>query len=477
MFEQIVNGYVAYAAQNPSTNYANLQSAIGDYLNTESARGIIASNMNSIIQSAGSQAINTEELTTLGTNLMRGYSAWALSQGYINPEDMQAHMSEYLATDEARGYISQAQTSMINSLVSIPVSDEQANKLMTELAAGYVVYATQNNAPDPSKMVSSFSDYLATPEASNIIAAGVAKSLDTSELEARMAQTMGSYSQALSASIASGMEKMMQSAMGALGSQIKTSLESAMGDMGSKLENAFSFNEEAFSEAITLNMSEQEMSELFTAMLTKETATYEGNLRKLAYVNPESPSTITIYPIDFESKEKIKEILDAYNERMKIEDEDKVIAYTDIVGTLMSSVTDITNAITYVLIAFVSISLVVSSIMIGVITYISVLERRKEIGILRAIGASKHNISQVFNAETFIIGLLAGLMGIVVTIILIFPINHIIASFTDQPIRAALPVSGGVSLVILSVILTLIGGIIPSRKAAKSDPVAALRTE
>ncbi|MBQ8924233.1 MAG: ABC transporter ATP-binding protein/permease [Lachnospiraceae bacterium] len=477
MFGQILNGYVAYAASDPTTNYVNLQSAIGDYLQTDGARQIITENIREIIQASGQQVISTEELSSLGTSLMTGYTGWAFSQGYYSPEDMQSHIGEYLATAEAQNIINQAENNMINNLMSIPISDEQSNKLMGQLYAGYLAYAAQNKAPDPTKFLSSFSDYLSTPEASTIITTGVAKSLDTSELETRMAQTMGSYSQEVSASLARGMESMMQSAMEVLGSRIKTGMETAMGDMGEKMENAFSFDEEAFAEAITLNMSEQEMSELFTALLTDESSTYEGNLRKLSYVKPESPSMVTIYPIDFESKEKIKEILDSYNERMRVEDEDKVITYTDIVGTLMSSVTDITNAITYVLIAFVSISLVVSSIMIGVITYISVLERRKEIGILRAIGASKHNISQVFNAETFIIGLLAGIMGIVVTIILIIPINHIIASFTDQPIRAVLPIVGGIALIILSVILTLIGGIIPSRKAAKSDPVAALRTE
>ena len=477
MFEQIMSGYIAYAAKDPSTNYANMQAAIGNYLNTDAARQIITENLREIIQSSGQQIISTDELTSLGTSLVSGYSAWAIANGYITPEDMQAHIGDYLATPEAQGIISQAENSMLSNLMSISISDDQANKLMQQIYAGYIAYAAQNNMPDPTKLLASFSDYLATPEATEIIMNGVAKSLDTTELENRMAQTMGSYSQEISMGIAKGMETMMQSAMQVLGSRIKTGMESAMGNIGEKMENAFSFDEEAFAEAITLNMSEQEMSELFTAMLSKETATYEGNLRKLSYVEREKPSSIIIYPIDFESKEKIKEILDGYNERMRIEDEDKVIAYTDIVGTLMSSVTDITNAITYVLIAFVSISLVVSSIMIGVITYISVLERRKEIGILRAIGASKHNISQVFNAETFIIGLLAGIMGIIVTLILIVPINHIIASFTDQPIRAALPFFGGVSLILLSVILTLIGGIIPSRKAAKSDPVAALRTE
>ncbi|MBO6114069.1 MAG: ABC transporter ATP-binding protein/permease [Lachnospiraceae bacterium] len=477
MFEKIMAGYTVYAAGDPSTNYANMRAAIGDYLNTESARKIITDNLRDIIQSSGQQIISTEDLTSLGTSLMTGYSTWAVSSGYITPEDFQAHVGDYLATPEAQAIISQAENSMISNLMYITISDEQSSKLMQELYVGYTAYAAQNNMPDPTKLMASFSDYLATPEATSIIMEGVSKSLDTSELENRVSQTMGSYSQEISQGIAKGMENMMQSAMVVLGNRIKTSMESAMGNIGQKMENAFSFDEQAFADAITLNMSEQEMSELFNAMLSKEVATYEGNLRKLSYVEREKPTSIIIYPIDFESKEKIKEILDGYNERMKVEDEEKVIAYTDIVGTLMSSVTDITNAITYVLIAFVSISLVVSSIMIGVITYISVLERRKEIGILRAIGASKHNISQVFNAETFIIGLLAGVMGIVVTLILIIPINHIIASITDQPVRAALPLAGGISLVLLSVILTLIGGIIPSGKAAKSDPVSALRTD
>ena len=158
--------------------------------------------------------------------------------------------------------------------------------------------------------------------------------------------------------------------------------------------------------------------------------------------------------------------------------EDKVISYTDMVGTLMSSVTTIIDTISYVLIAFIGISLVVSSIMIGVITYISVLERKKEIGILRAIGASKHNVAQVFNAETFIIGTLAGVIGIGVTLLLTIPINQLISFLSNGAnVRASLPVMGGVILVILSIVLTLIGGIIPSKKAAKEDPVLALRSE
>ena len=181
----------------------------------------------------------------------------------------------------------------------------------------------------------------------------------------------------------------------------------------------------------------------------------------------------------FLSKEQVVRILDDYNQKMEEEGkEEQVITYTDVVGTLMSSVTDIIDVISYVLIAFVAISLIVSSIMIGVITYISVLERKKEIGILRAIGASKGNISQVFNAETFIIGFCAGILGIGITLLLLIPGNaliHFLAG-TDS-VNAVLPVGAAVVLVLISVILTLLGGIIPSRKAAKSDPVAALRSE
>ncbi|MBR0213958.1 MAG: ABC transporter permease [Solobacterium sp.] len=226
-----------------------------------------------------------------------------------------------------------------------------------------------------------------------------------------------------------------------------------------------------------MNMTETELSELMSSLMSRNVSSYDGNLRTLGYADERKPFSIIIYPKNFDDKQKIIEILDSYNERMEAEDEDKVITYTDTVGLLMSSVTDIINAISAMLIAFVAISLVVSSIMIGVITYISVLERKKEIGILRAIGASKRNISSVFNAETFIIGLLAGLIGIGTSLLLLIPGNMIIHHFTDANIVARLPVRGGIMLVLLSTVLTMIGGLIPSRKAAKSDPVTALRTE
>ena len=245
------------------------------------------------------------------------------------------------------------------------------------------------------------------------------------------------------------------------------------------LMNLIEIDEDKIGELISFAMDEEHMQEMFAARSASLSASLTGNLTRFGYADASEPMLVTIYPTDFDSKNEVLRLLDAYNAAVKAEGhEEKVIEYTDYVGALMSSVTTIIDVITYVLIAFVAISLVVSSIMIGVITYISVLERRKEIGILRAIGASKRNISTVFNAETFIIGALAGIFGVVITFLLLIPTNQIIRSLTDQQnIRAILPPAAAVLLIGLSIVLTLIGGIIPSRKAARSDPVAALRSE
>ena len=209
-----------------------------------------------------------------------------------------------------------------------------------------------------------------------------------------------------------------------------------------------------------------------------ESATYDDNLVTLGIAYENDPKVIRIYPIDFESKEKIIDVIEEYNDMVKANGEDeKEISYTDMVGTMMSSISTIINAISYVLMAFVAISLVVSSIMIGIITYISVLERTKEIGVLRSIGASKKDISRVFNAETIIIGFVAGLIGIGVTVILNIPINAVIHHLAGLTGVAKLPAAGGVILVAISVVLTMIGGLIPSRVASKKDPVEALRSE
>ena len=245
------------------------------------------------------------------------------------------------------------------------------------------------------------------------------------------------------------------------------------------LMNLIEIDEDKIGELISFAMDEEHMQEMFAARSASLSASLTGNLTRFGYADASEPMLVTIYPTDFDSKNEVLRLLDAYNAAVKAEGhEEKVIEYTDYVGALMSSVTTIIDVITYVLIAFVAVSLVVSSIMIGIITYISVLERRKEIGILRAMGASKRNITEVFNAETFIIGLLAGAFGIALTLLLQIPINQIIRALAEQDgIRAFLPPGAGITLIILCILLTFIGGFIPSRKAARQDPVAALRSE
>lgn len=230
------------------------------------------------------------------------------------------------------------------------------------------------------------------------------------------------------------------------------------------------------SQMTAAGQTEEQITEQFKAAIKQKSnnATYDGNLKLMGVSSLDEPSVINIYPKDFEAKEKISDLITEYNRGVK--DTEK-ITYTDYIGLMLSSVTTIINAISYILIAFVSISLIVSSIMIGIITYISVLERTKEIGVLRAMGASKKDVSRVFNAETLIVGFAAGAIGILITLLLLIPINAVIAAVTDISGLAVLPFAGGAALVIISMLLTLISGLFPSRVAAKKDPVAALRSE
>lgn len=225
-------------------------------------------------------------------------------------------------------------------------------------------------------------------------------------------------------------------------------------------------------------LSSEEIAKMMEAYSANKDASYEKNLQKLGAVDIDTPTSISIYPKDFESKDKISSAIEEYNQKQRNDGkEENTISYTDIVGTMMKSVSQIINTISYVLIAFVAISLIVSSIMIGIITYISVLERTKEIGILRAIGASKKDISRVFNAETLIIGLISGLIGIGITVLLTLPINSMIYAVTGVKVVTAVPFKAGVVLVLISMFLTIIAGLIPAKIASKKDPVIALRTE
>ena len=274
-----------------------------------------------------------------------------------------------------------------------------------------------------------------------------------------------------------------QLATGMTEAVMQKTILSKVGELSGKLVStvatSFNVDQEKIAGAFKFDMTEEELTRLMQTMTARSVEkNADTNLLSLGFQEIDKPTAISFYFKDFESKERFIDFLEKYNNKMEKEDDEKVIKYTDLTGILMSSVKTIVDSVSYVLIAFVSISLIVSSIMIGIITYISVLERTKEIGVLRAIGASKKNISSIFNAETFIVGLCAGLLGIGVTASLVPPINYIIHSLTNNhDINAVLPIRAAIILVILSVILTLIGGLIPSRQAAKKDPVLALRSE
>ena len=262
--------------------------------------------------------------------------------------------------------------------------------------------------------------------------------------------------------------------------QISNKISEFGGRLAGFIGSSIRVDGNAIANAFQFNMDEQQLQRLMAAMSGQSReVSAAANLQSLGYAQLENPTAMSIYLVDFAAKEEFKAFLDSYNEEMSESGkEEQVIRYTDVTGMMMSSVRTIIDSVSYALIAFVAVSLVVSSIMIGIITYISVMERTKEIGILRAIGASKANISQVFNAETFIIGLCSGLIGIGITLLLLIPGNYVIHYLTENPdIVAQLPAANALVLIGLSVVLTLIGGFIPAKKAAKKDPVIALRSE
>ena len=488
--QKLMEGYQAYAAENPQADYSGLGEAFLNYLTTDDAKAILSKHIGEIIKNSGSVHVSVENMQAMQQELMSGYLEYVAGKEDVENQ-ADKYMMEYLQTEGALQIMAKWSDQIFEIEGDISIPFEQLEMLAADLAAGYQGYAEANGLPDPLKMDDHFTEYLNTESGKQILTEGIAGIVDmqsveeqvTASLQNYMGEVMGTFStevgqalqtqittamQQIAAQITGNLENVMRQAMTQVGSQ----LQSAMG-------NALSIDADAFAGAFEMGMDEEELKELLMSMGTAEEASYDGNLKKLGYIDFAVPSGINIYPKDFESKEQVVQILDDYNQKMeKAGKEEQVITYTDTVGTLMSSVTNIIDIISYVLIAFVAISLIVSSIMIGVITYISVLERKKEIGILRAIGASKGNVSQVFNAETFIIGLCAGVIGIVVTLLLLIPGNALIHHLAgNNDVSAVLPVVPAIILILLSVVLTLLGGLIPSRTAAKSDPVTALRTE
>ena len=409
-------------------------------------------------------SMSSQDIQKLMKDLLKGYEEYVQKNPGDNISQISKQLSDYLQSKEVSELLNKKIQEIIKENGSLTITQEQMQEILLEILKGYEQYVEDNELVSTDDLNKYLMEYLESDEAKAIITNNLSQIMQSQDLDTQVSNIM---------------EKYMQSVMSSMSSSLQKEMQSSIQNLSKSITEAISIDENAFIGAFQIKMTEEELSELFQSMMSKESVTYESNLKKLNYASLEEPSGINIYPKDFDGNQAITNLLNDYNARMEEEENyDKVISFTDMVGTLMSSVTTIINTVSYVLIAFVAISLVVSSIMIGVITYISVLERKKEIGILRAMGASKTNVAQIFNAETIIIGLLAGVIGVMITVLLNFPINQIIYTLSNGAnVKAALPLAAGIILITLSVLLTLIGGIIPSRKAAKEDPVLALRSE
>lgn len=522
LLKEVLTGYQESIKDKPEADMDKMQAALKQYLTSKEMNERLCKDLQELVKNNVNVDMSSEKLIAVAVGLMNQYQEYAKANG-ITQTDV-ASILAFLSQGEIQQQIKEEAENLVKNSVTVNITTKQIRDLlMQDVVAAYPEYARNNSLPDPANLGTYFLEYMQTEDGQNRLMNGLMTLVDTSEVQTQFSQAMETYMKSMMTSftdaiakgieskfteimeqvekqltkgiqtameqmignISSGMQEAMQSVMTSVSSSLTSAMSQAMSGLGGlgsgmgNMEDALSINPEAFAKAIQMNMNEDDLSELMMSLLSSENSSYDGNLKKLGYADLNVPGGINIYPKDFESKSEIVGILDQYNADMEAAGEDeKVITYTDLVGTLMSSVTNIVNIISYVLVAFVAISLVVSSIMIGVITYISVLERKKEIGILRAIGASRHNVSQVFNAETFIIGFCAGAMGIGITLLLLIPANRIIRSLADGVnVKAALPPVAAVVLIGLSVVLTLLGGLIPSRKAAKSDPVTALRTD
>ena len=389
--------------------------------------------------------------------------------------------------------------------MDLSVSEDALQSLMKKIMNGYKRYIISNGILNLDKI--GFSSYMESDQFKQLLSESMGDLLDTTGLQEQftaslqqnlqgiMTSYLQSYSEQLSqklgealqtkltTAIQTQMSTVMQQLMTQLTTQFSQQIQSAIqnniAQLSSQVEDALKIDPTVFQSAVQVNMSTDDLVDLVKMNLQSSTTSYSSVLGALGYSDYAKPGSIWIYPKSFEAKNRIVDSLNAYNAAMRAQgEEDKVIVFSDTVGTLMSAVTKIVDMVSNVLVAFVAISLAVSSIMIGVITYISVLERRKEIGILRAIGASKHNVSEVFNAETFIIGMCSGVIGVGLCLLLLIPGNMLIHSIAGTTsVTAVLPPKAALVLIVLATLLTILGGLIPARSAAKCNPVTALRSE
>ena len=383
---------------------------------------------------------------------------------------------------------------IFDGLELTPEQMQQVGTLANQLFEGFLQSdqfraLSPEELKDASKLAAAFSTYLENDAAAQQCLAQL-KALGGDSLAERLQQAMTDYVQKqLAPYLQQAMDQVMKTISEQIAttvsSQLKTGAAGLMDQMATQMSSGFAnlasamhVDASAFAHAIHFNMDAEDLSSLMMSYAKASKLTYDNNLTTLGYADEADPISVKIFPRDFEAKERVLDHIDAYNKQVKAAGHDEqAISYTDYMGIIMGSVTDIVNTISLVLIAFVSISLVVSSIMIGIITYISVLERKKEIGILRAIGASKRNVANVFNAETFIEGLIAGVFAVVVVVAVSFPVNAWALTAKQVPNLMSLPVQDALVLIAISVLLTVVAGLLPARSASRKDPVEALRSE
>lgn len=434
-------------------DYSSLQKQFPQLANIDLAKVVQAALANGAIKPGGGEA-----LSNILTQVVGGFIPWYAQHG--GDDD-----------GGGSGTPGQADPAKIAAAVSKYLQTEQVQKLLAPIFSGDTII-------DRAKLTANLTQALGNDPAVQQIAENVSADL-AAQISSKVASALSStVSTALSKAVGQLLQSSLNQLMTTLQTQLTAQVQNAMGQIMGNLSSAMRVDANKLKDAFKFNMKPEEIAALLTQLLNPKATTARANLLTLGYARADQPERIDIYPKSFADKDHVKSILASYNAEAKAAKQTgKVIVYSDLVGMLMSSITNIINIVTALLVAFVSISLVVSSIMIGIITFISVLERRKEIGILRSIGASKADIRRVFNAETLIVGALAGLLGVGVSVLVTIPANIYVADRFGVQDIATLPVAAGVILVLISMGLTFLAGLLPASKAAREDPVEALRGE
>jgi hypothetical protein len=452
---EILQAYLTERAPELQIQAGDLVAGFMDYLQTPEVQDTIQAKLANVVDQDG--------LNALALDVTVQFINYCGQKGIVNPADMIAALPGWLSLPENSKYIQEQLA---------PLIDQTAlQDLALTLLGDYLQGADISLQGLTSGILDDFSNWLSEPANAKLLSTSFAANVNLNSLIERLSSSLSSYLQ-------TSLQSYLMSFTNVLTSQIKEGMSSAMSKLSGSLAEAMNFDTDAFQNAFKFNLGENELSALMMQMLNTEQKTLDSNLKTLGYASLDSPYSISIYPKDFESKQGVVETLDGYNKRMEDSGQkDKIIVYTDIFGALMSSMTTIVGWISVVLVIFVGISLLVSSIMIGIVTYISVLERKKEIGILRSIGASKWDIGSVFTAETLIVGLISGVLGVSVILLLCIPVNIIIDQIFNIPDIAQLAWAQAAILIAISCLLSFLAGLIPSVAAAWRDPVEALRSD